>query len=112
MVNSVPGASCVVSLVCRFISLISKISPISKRLPLSPKAAMFIAVKSEVVVMFLTWFLSLYLTMVLPGVRSMGSPAAALDTWNSICEITPDVPVVLEVRITAPFCSRVPRGLS
>ena len=57
----------------------------------------------------MTWFSSLYLMMVLPGVRSMGSPAAALDTWNSIWDITPDVPVVLAVRMIEPFCSRVPR---
>ena len=82
MVNSVPGASCVVSLVCRLISLISKISPRSNRLSESPKPAMLVEVKWVLLTRFLTWFLSLYLMMVFPGVRSMGSPAAALATWN------------------------------
>ena len=81
-VNSVLGPNFVVRRVFRVNSLISKISPCSKRLSVSPNPAMLVELNSTEEVRFLTWFKSLYRMMVLPGVRSMGSPAAALATWN------------------------------
>ena len=61
MVNSTLVFRVVVSRVFKFSSLISKISPCSKRSSESPKAATLIAVNWGVVVKFLTWSLSLIL---------------------------------------------------
>ena len=79
-VNWVLVINWVLRRVFRFNSLISKISPRSNRLSESPKPAMLVEVKWVLLTRFLTWFLSLYQMMVFPGVRSMGSPAAALAT--------------------------------
>jgi hypothetical protein len=46
----------------------------------SPNDATFVAVNSEVAFMFTVWFLSLYFMTVFPGVMSIDSPGAALET--------------------------------
>ena len=47
--------------------------------------------------------------MVLPGVMSIASPAAALDIWNSMLVTTLVAPVVpLTLATTEPLSSRVP----
>ena len=66
---------------CEVISkrVIWKTSPTSKRESLSPKAEMLLALNSVLEFIFTDWVLSLYLITVLPGVKSMDSPEAALE---------------------------------
>ena len=65
--------------------------------------------KPEVETNILDWSSSVYLISVFPGVRSIASPPAALDTWKAMSETIPSVPLTEVLRITEPLSSMLPR---